>query len=70
MLSSNLDDIENQYASKFFRANRQYLVNKKAIKEVSKFFARKLLVHLTIRFPHEIIVSKTKAPQFLTWLAS
>lgn len=70
MLSSNLDDMENQYASKFFRANRQYLINKKAVKEVSKFFARKLLVHLTIRFQHEIIVSKTKAPQFLTWLAS
>lgn len=31
---------------------------------------KQVLVHLTIRFQHEIIVSKTKAPQFLTWLAS
>lgn len=70
VLSSNLDDIENQYPSKFYRANRQYLINKKAIKEVSKFFARKLLVHLTIKFQHEIIVSKTKASQFLLWLGN
>lgn len=69
-LSSNLDDIENQFSSKFFRANRQFLIHKKAIKEVSKFFARKLLVHLTIKFQHDIIVSKTKAPQFLSWLGN
>ncbi|MBS1746542.1 MAG: response regulator transcription factor [Bacteroidetes bacterium] len=70
VLSSNLDEIENEHPSKFYRANRQYLINKKAIKEVSKFFARKLLVHLTINFQHEIIVSKTKSSQFLTWLGN
>ncbi len=32
-VSQNLDDIEFRYTSKFFRANRQYLINKKAIKE-------------------------------------
>lgn len=69
-LSVNLDDIEHRFSSKFFRANRQYLVHKKAVKEVSKFFARKLLVHLSIKFTHDIIVSKTKAPQFLTWLGN
>lgn len=70
ILSSNLDDIEHQHPSKFYRANRQYLINKKAVKEVSKFFARKLLVHLTVKFPHEIIVSKTKASQFVAWLGN
>lgn len=69
-LSANLDDIENQFGPKFFRANRQFLINRKAVKEVSKFFARKLLVHLTIKFSHDIIISKTKSTQFLSWLSS
>src|SRR5688572_30472289 len=34
--------------SQFFRLNRQYLVNFTAVKEVEHYFARKLLVKLTI----------------------
>ena len=55
---------ENQ----FYRANRQFLINKAAIKEVSQFFARKLTVEVSIEGKYDIIVSKNKATEFLEWL--
>lgn len=52
----------------FFRLNRQYLVNFKAIKEVEHYFARKLLVKLVIPTAEKLLVSKEKATKFLRWL--
>jgi DNA-binding LytR/AlgR family response regulator len=52
----------------FFRLNRQYLINFSAVKEVEHYFARKLLVRLSIPFAHKLIVSKEKARSFLYWL--
>jgi DNA-binding LytR/AlgR family response regulator len=54
--------------SQFYRLNRQYLVNFNAIKEVEHYFARKLLVKLSIAFSEKLIVSKEKATSFLGWL--
>jgi DNA-binding LytR/AlgR family response regulator len=52
----------------FFRLNRQYLINISAIKEVERYFARKLLVIPTISFPGKMIISKENARRFLDWL--
>ena len=51
-----------------FRANRQSLVNRKAIKNAEKYFNRKLVLNLTIPFEEHIIISKEKARLFLDWL--
>jgi DNA-binding LytR/AlgR family response regulator len=67
--NKNLDELEQVSGSYFFRANRQYLICRKAIIDVSSFFSRKLSINLNIPFSEKVIVSKGKAPQFLNWLA-
>jgi DNA-binding LytR/AlgR family response regulator len=52
----------------FFRLNRQYLVSFNAVKEVEHYFARKLLVNLTIPPKEKLLVSKEKVSIFLHWL--
>ncbi len=67
--NKTLDELEKLSGNTFFRANRQFLVCRKAIIDVSSFFSRKLSLNLNIPFAEKVIVSKGKAPQFLTWLA-
>jgi len=67
--NKNLDELERSSGSYFFRANRQFLICRKAIIDVSSFFSRKLSVNLNIPFDEKVIVSKGKASQFLEWLA-
>jgi len=52
----------------FFRANRQFLVNRNAIQSVERYFARKLIVRLSMNTPETIIVSKARTTEFLKWL--
>ncbi len=68
-INENLEDLEKISSPEFYRVNRQYLVNKKAIKDISKYFGRKLLVNLNIPFNEKITVSKEKSNHFLTWLS-
>lgn len=67
--NKNLDELERLSGNSFFRANRQYLVCRKAIIDVSSFFSRKLSLNLNVPLAEKVIVSKGKAPQFLNWLA-
>lgn len=67
--NKNLEELERLSGSTFFRANRQFLICRNAIVDVSSFFSRKLSINLNISFSEKIIVSKGKASQFLTWLA-
>lgn len=52
----------------FFRASRQFLVSRKAIKSVALFFNRKLKLDVTPFFKQEIIISKLNAAKFKKWL--
>lgn len=67
--NKTLDDLEKLCGNSFFRANRQFLVCRKAIVDVSSFFSRKLSLNLNIPFSEKVIISKGKAAQFLGWLA-
>jgi two-component system, LytTR family, response regulator LytT len=68
-INKSLEELEDITGNSFYRANRQYLVNQKAIKEASQYFARKLSITLSIPFSETITVSKVKVPDFLNWLA-
>ena len=68
-ISKSLEELEEIAGNSFYRANRQYLVNRKAIKEASQYFARKLSIALSIPFIETITVSKVKVPDFLNWLS-
>ena len=52
----------------FFRLNRQYLVNFSSVKEVEHYFARKLLVKLSVTTPEKLLVPKERVSNFLHWL--
>lgn len=68
-LNQSLDQIYSLLSpEQFFRLNRQYLVNFHAVKEVEHYFARKLLVNLTIPTPEKLLVNKEKVQNFLTWM--
>jgi two-component system response regulator LytT len=68
-ISQSLDQITNTVSPKqFFRLNRQYLVNFKAIREVEPYFLRKLYVRLTIETPDKLLVNKEKSHSFLSWM--
>lgn len=56
--------------NQFFRLNRQYLINFFAVEEVECYFARKLLVKLTVETQDKLLVLKEKAVIFLQWLAN
>ena len=69
VLNYSLDHIQNLLTQKqFFRLNRQYLINFQAVKEVEYFFARKLLVNLTIDIDDKLLVPREKVSSFLEWL--
>jgi two-component system, LytTR family, response regulator LytT len=71
MTDYSLDKLEAEVDSHdFYRANRQFLLNRRIVKEVEHYFARKLLVKTQIPSPESIIVSKAKATDFTNWLAN
>lgn len=68
-LALTMDDVEEWLnPSLFYRANRQFIVSYKAIKEVEHYFARKLVVKVPVNVPESIVVSKAKASNFLQWM--
>jgi len=68
LVSKPLEDLELVCGDMFFRANRQYLINRKAIKDASRHFNRKILVNLTFDYPYQILISRLKVTQFIEWL--
>ena len=70
IVNQNLEELDNLCGASFFRANRQYLVNRKAVKDASQYFNRKLLIHLNLNYPDQIIVGKLKTSLFLEWLTN
>jgi DNA-binding LytR/AlgR family response regulator len=64
-----LEEIEGMLdTGKFYRANRQYIVNESAIKSVHTHPTGKLTLKLTTQPSPEIDISREKAPGFKKWL--
>ena len=64
-----LEEIEDLLnAGKFYRANRQYIVNESAIKSVYAHPTGKLSLKLTTQPAPDIDISREKAPAFKKWL--
>lgn len=64
-----LDTLSGQLDGRhFFRANRQFIIARKAIRDVDLWFGSRLSVNLTLPIPERIIISKTKTPVFKKWI--
>jgi DNA-binding LytR/AlgR family response regulator len=51
----------------FFRANRQYIISRMAIKDIDLWFNSRLSVNLKISAPEKILISKARIPEFKFW---
>ena len=68
-VSSTLDQLEGALDPRlFYRANRQFLINRHAVQAIERFFARKLIVKLAVSTPGPIVISKVRSVAFLRWL--
>ena len=52
----------------FFRANRQFIISHKAVKDISVWFGSRLAVNATIETPERIIIPKARVHDFKNWL--
>lgn len=52
----------------FFRANRQFIIARRAIRDMSVWFGSRLAVNLSVDTPERIIVSKARTSEFKAWL--
>lgn len=52
----------------FFRANRNFIINRDAISNIEHYFNRKLLVSTACETTEKIIIGKIKAQPFLKWI--
>ncbi|NML22322.1 response regulator transcription factor [Pseudoflavitalea sp. G-6-1-2] len=69
-VQQSLDQLQEQLAtSQFYRLNRQYIINFSAVKEVEHYYGRKLLVHLQVPAPDDLLIGKEKSTAFLSWLS-
>jgi DNA-binding LytR/AlgR family response regulator len=60
-----LSEMLNPYD--FFRANRQFIIARKAIKDIDIWFNSRLSVNLKIVAPEKILLSKARIPEFKSW---
>jgi two-component system LytT family response regulator len=67
-MDNNLDELEGMInPDMFFRANRQFIISRKAIKDIDLWFNSRLSVNLKVTVPEKILVSKARVPEFKSW---
>ena len=70
-LDKKLEDLEEELnPNVFYRANRQFIVNKEAIESISFYFNGKLIVKVNPAASDRIVVSKAKATDLKSWMNS
>ena len=69
MEDKSLEALQQQLADgKFFRANRQFIVSRSAVKDIAVWFGSRLALNLVVETPERIIISKARVPEFKQWL--
>jgi two-component system LytT family response regulator len=67
-MNHTLDDVMSELdPHEFFRANRQFVVARQSIKDVSVWIGNKLAINLFVETPEKIVVSKARVAEFKTW---
>lgn len=64
-----LDDLVRQLDPvMFYRANRQFIVSKVAVTDITTWFGNRVVVNLSVATPERIIVSRTNVQELKKWL--
>ena len=70
-VEKTLEALSQQLPSdQFFRANRQFIVARTAVKDIAVWFGSRLSLNLVVDTPERIIISKARVPEFKQWLQS
>ena len=56
--------------SDFYRANKQYIIARNSVKNITIWFDNRLLISLDTNVPERIYISKNKAAEFKEWIVS
>ena len=56
--------------TRFFRANKQYIVARDCVREIVVWFDSRLLVSMPIELPEPLFISKNKAAEFKNWMTT
>ena len=68
-VDKSLEALQQQLSeSKFFRANRQFIISRSAVKDIAVWFGSRLALNLVVETPERIIISKARVPEFKLWL--
>ena len=71
IINEKLEDLENDLDPElYFRANRQYLVQRSSIKSLNTYFNGRLVLNLQPQEKDKIIVSKANASRLKAWLVN
>jgi two-component system LytT family response regulator len=69
VMNETLEEIESRLPGDlFFRANRQFIIQKRFVVNAEIFFNNRLVVHLQLKTSEKIIISREKAALFKDWL--
>jgi DNA-binding LytR/AlgR family response regulator len=64
-----LEALQSKLSSEdFFRANRQFIISRKSVKDISVWFGSRLSANLTLETPERIVVPKARVHDFKEWL--
>jgi DNA-binding LytR/AlgR family response regulator len=67
----SLEQIETSLnTADFIRANKQYIIARSSVKNITIWFDSRLLITLDIEAPERIYVSKNRAAEFKAWMVS
>lgn len=70
VLTQTLDELVECLNPKlFFRANRQYLISREAVKDIDLWFNNRLAINLHASMHEKIVVSKARVGEFKEWFA-
>lgn len=64
-----LDELMKQLdPSMFYRANRQFIIAKSAVSDITTWFSSRVVVNLHVTVPERIVVSRTNVQELKKWL--
>ena len=68
-IEGTVEGLYGEYCGEqFVRANRQFIISRRAIKDISVWFGSRLALNLSVATPERIIISKARTGEFKSWL--
>lgn len=68
-LDMTMEEIMQQLdPNQFYRANRQFIIARSAVKDMALWFGNKLSLTLTVPTPEKIHISRTNVKEFKDWI--